>query len=639
MNSSSPSKEVMPGGDAVRPLSYSSTSLPRAIHVGCLDCSDTLVIARQDESMEGMEDLLSGFKVAVYGNLSSDSEKIDCLGKQVWLTSKTLNYDVPYFPTEHLRYIAYIITEYDNLGEFTLFVSKPRHDRKDIKSVKRIWAAKDVIKKCSDYFRLVGQGPQKSGSSLFKAVSDYFRVNWLDFLQPYLGWAVHRNVIRALGLSFWRSLYDRLAASSIYSPFVDSSSGLQVGQIMEHDWWQLLSGVCRSKLPQVSGTDTTPSRRRGDALAQAETTPNGASRSTKSWTNVGDALFGPTSRRCSDVSKKQREERINSRPPRPGGRCGPKNGGGGCPAGIPCCNMKSGWCGGTRLHCPAPLGHCPKGECEILDASYVRKEVDFKYSSSALPRAKYLGCTHCTNVTLMVTRQAEDVEWMKDLLPNYRIAVYGSPSKDTKAAECLGKDIWLTVDNLNHNVPNIATEHLRYIAYVLTEYNNLAEVTFFMHAHIYDNNNGAMRGKKFTTDIWLDATSECGQYFWHLGAGDHIKVSATNANMNDVIKAADEWSTRHWAEFFEPYMGKKPKEFFIYQVAEWAVHRDAITALPLVFWRRLYDHLAGSGLYSPGADSAGAAHNRVQIGQIIEQLWWLIWSTVCRSRRGSTTTS
>lgn len=309
MNSSSPSKEVMPGGDAVRPLSYSSTSLPRAIHVGCLDCSDTLVIARQDESMEGMEDLLSGFKVAVYGNLSSDSEKIDCLGKQVWLTSKTLNYDVPYFPTEHLRYIAYIITEYDNLGEFTLFVSKPRHDRKDIKSVKRIWAAKDVIKKCSDYFRLVGQGPQKSGSSLFKAVSDYFRVNWLDFLQPYLGWAVHRNVIRALGLSFWRSLYDRLAASSIYSPFVDSSSGLQVGQIMEHDWWQLLSGVCRSKLPQVSGTDTTPSRRRGDALAQAETTPNGASRSTKSWTNVGDALFGPTSRRCSDVSKKQREER------------------------------------------------------------------------------------------------------------------------------------------------------------------------------------------------------------------------------------------------------------------------------------------------------------------------------------------
>jgi hypothetical protein len=167
-----------------------------------------------------------------------------------------------------------------------------------------------------------------------------------------------------------------------------------------------------------------------------------------------------------------------------------------------------------------------------------------------------------------------------------------------------------------HNIPvNRGNEASVYLKYIVDYYDTLPEFTFFIH-----DENRSWHHTGTIKERFLEA-KESKQLFYNI---NHHRLGGFNHIAPNHKKRLMEW----YNEFIEPYIpfSSLPNKDWLVGYkgcAQFLVHKSLIKALPLVFYKNLYDWII---TFDTGKLS----------GYFLEWTWhlfWVIYPTIENNRR------
>ncbi|KAF2132165.1 hypothetical protein P153DRAFT_310850 [Dothidotthia symphoricarpi CBS 119687] len=199
---------------------------------------------------------------------------------------------------------------------------------------------------------------------------------------------------------------------------------------------------------------------------------------------------------------------------------------------------------------------------ESLDANYVNWNPKINFEpGSAMPAG------HNWTSTLVIAKtKEEDINWIKEELPNQELAVY---VVDDPSAPL-------------HPPKNKGHEVMVYLSYIIDHYDNLPDVAIFMHAHQYSWHNDDLLGSNAKNyverlsrqRVWREGyvNMRCN---WNPGCPDWQHPGETtkdDAKQEEVVLA------KSWSELFP--LDEVPSVLAQPCCAQFALSRERIQAKP-----------------------------------------------------------
>ncbi|KAF2198295.1 hypothetical protein GQ43DRAFT_168457 [Delitschia confertaspora ATCC 74209] len=238
----------------------------------------------------------------------------------------------------------------------------------------------------------------------------------------------------------------------------------------------------------------------------------------------------------------------------------------------------------SELGGQAPGDRPPNGSQQQLQPEYVNwnPKVDFK-TGSPVPTGRNL-----TSVLIIASIKKEDVSWMESQIPDQDKAVYVA---DDPSAPL-------------HPPKNKGHEVMIYLSWIIDNYDNLPDVSIFMHSHqftwhnddVFDN-DAAMLVKRLSRErVWREGFMNM-RCSWFPGCPDWMHPHAQEENK---YKQEEILLARSWSELFP--LDDVPDVLAQPCCAQFAISRDRIHARPhsayiwyreWLFSTQLPDYLSG----------------------------------------------
>ncbi|KAF2856773.1 hypothetical protein T440DRAFT_503428 [Plenodomus tracheiphilus IPT5] len=193
-----------------------------------------------------------------------------------------------------------------------------------------------------------------------------------------------------------------------------------------------------------------------------------------------------------------------------------------------------------------------------------------------------------TSMLVIAKTREENIDWIKEKMPDQPVAAYVADDPNAPM----------------HAPKNKGHEVMVYLSWIIDNYDNLPDITLFMHAHqlawhnddLLDGNAHLLITRLSRQRVWREGfvNMRCS---WHPGCPDWIHPGNTDPN---PFKEEEHLIGKSWSELFP--LDEVPTVLATPCCAQFALSRDRIQARPYaqylwyrdwLFNSRLPDHLSG----------------------------------------------